>query len=127
MNTDEKARSALTAKEWQGGTPSYPTNPGIIHKLGDEDKGREHVELWDWGVHITAEGSEGVNLFNEDRDRHAVAALCLYGQPFGFTRQHLADIDWVLDKVGGTGDYLRDVREVLMPIRTLIEALLPPK
>ena len=58
--------------------------------------------------------------------RHATAALCLYGQPFGFTREHAEKLRWAaycMDEAGivhADGDDLRVVAD-------LIEALLPPE
>lgn len=55
--------------------------------------------------------------------RHAIAALALYGQSFGFTHAHVDVLT-----IGANGEWrIEDFAEQLAEIRDLIEALLPPR
>lgn len=56
----------------------------------------------------------------EPEHRHAVAALALYGQPFGFTRE---DAELLRD----LEDAPDDQRLAVSAVRAKIEALLPPE
>ena len=55
---------------------------------------------------------------------HAVAALCLHGQPFGFTWGDVRELDDAVERLCEVGHV--DVAAV-MHIRDRIEALLPPE
>lgn len=52
-------------------------------------------------------------------DRHALAALCLYEQPFGFTQEDVKGLRWA-----ATGSLL--FGGALAELAERIEALLPP-
>ena len=63
--------------------------------------------------------------------RHAIAALCLYGQPFGFTREDLwaiahSEAPYFSDKNGGDARHLEAGRAIER-VMAKIEALLPPE
>lgn len=60
-----------------------------------------------------------------DTECHAVAALALYGQPFGFTRE---DVKLLRDEAEGewNGEQM-DVGRRLLRLADRIEALLPPE
>ncbi len=55
--------------------------------------------------------------------RHGAAALALYGQPFGFTREDIGELDDVVEIAENEGFSCDAVRR----IRDRIEALLPPQ
>lgn len=58
----------------------------------------------------------------DGRCRHALAAIALYGQKFGFTREDVTYLRWAFDDAGR-----HDLSEGLDSIRRRIEALLPPE
>lgn len=61
-----------------------------------------------------------------EEDRHAVAALALYGQPFGFTH---ADVKFLSEEAWGFLDEgaINHRRRVMLDIANRIYALLPPE
>lgn len=60
--------------------------------------------------------------FIEVLDRHGTAALCLHGQPFGFTRE-----DVLLCRGQLHHPESAEIWELLHSLADRIEALLPPK
>lgn len=71
--------------------------------------------------------------FSAPADRHALAALCLYGQPFGFDAIDLASVGWAirrLDKMlrAEGVEFPASVLELqqLRSLASRIAALLPP-
>jgi hypothetical protein len=58
-----------------------------------------------------------------DLDTHGLAALCLYQQPFGFTRE---DVEILTRCADSDGTYEEDV-EPLRDLTARIAALLPPE
>jgi hypothetical protein len=56
-------------------------------------------------------------------DPHAVAAIALHGQPFGFTSQHVAFLRWLADSVLRTDE----TRHACRVLADRIQALLPPR
>lgn len=92
----DEIKPAMTPEQWKQAR-RYP--PGVVYGFSGED--------------------EGV------MDRHRMAALCLYGQPFGFTREDVAQLhDWAY----GCEEY-GDRRSVpiLRSLAARIAALLPPE
>lgn len=59
-----------------------------------------------------------------DRDRHALAALALYGQPFGFTRTDVDAIRWAARLL--EDNVIIGKAHGLLAVADRIEALLPP-
>lgn len=98
-----KIEPALTAEEWAelGPTPGISCN---------------------WGEHIAAfpddPPSDRAHGLDIDDDRHAIAAVALYAQPFGFTRKELEHLTYIASHTDWKG---------LLPIIQKIEALLPPE
>ena len=112
MNTSmSKIRPALTAEEWgheKTGVvrpPEAPLRVFVAHELGDSGA-----------------------FWQKPATEHQAAALCLHGQPFGFTWIHVrilrssADL---VEEIGG-GHYHTEAGE-LRNIADRIEALLPPE
>ena len=97
--------SALTAEEWAG--LEFKFDNGDSVRVGNRG-----LQLWD---------GEDQTFQWLGYEEHKLAALALYGQPFGFTR---ADVQMLrnLDRFGRTlvGDGARDLAD-------RIEALLPPE
>jgi len=64
--------------------------------------------------------------------RHALAALALHGQPYGFTPEDLTQLrraaEWAASsaRAGGASDSARDAAAVIQRVATLVAALLPP-
>ena len=101
----DKITPALTPEEW-----------AILAKLSDE--GNQQFRLRDDSVEIYR-----IPLIREE-SRHAVAALCLHGQPFGFTREDVK----LLGEVG-QNEWLQpdDMWERVRSLSARISALLPPE
>ncbi len=96
-------KPALTAREWES------------HIVGDhahEQKGKVYVYSYCGGLPY----AEDVEV-----DRHGLAALCLHGQPFGFTR---SDVHWLRKYVNMEGP---SHHAQFMSLADRIEALLPPE
>jgi hypothetical protein len=60
-----------------------------------------------------------------DSDRQRVAAMCLFGQPFGFTREDVKNLNFVLKRLNGLISDDRFAR--LGDLSDRISALLPPE
>jgi hypothetical protein len=104
MTNDTKIRPALTAEEWR------PDSKGMI--------GTSEAGAWPGGS-VEFNGEYPVER------PHAVAAVCLYGQPFGFTREDVRLLIWAnhaLDDDGVETETCLKFAE----LAARIEALLPP-
>ena len=102
---------AMTAKEWA--EPSYT--------MADT---RLQVKRFD--------GDLGFRVFDKlgtfrEKDRHALAALALYGQPFGFTREDVEVLRRVLREWTPLRESPIDLPVGLATLAARIEALLPPE
>lgn len=115
--TDTPITPALTAAEWrdlardphQHCTDCYASWYGIVHQSGD-----------DW------EKSDVTALCTpEDVSRHALAALALYEQPFGFTQADVEVLFRVFHYLRSKG--LEADAEDIAAIADRIRALLPPQ
>lgn len=110
---DPEITAALTPEEWECGGPNEA--PGIVRDV--------HAGLLYWGVRITAQSSDEAEI-QSPRDRHAVAALCLHGQPFGFTQ---ADINLICRRFDISDDAWRsEDEELAASLVARVAALLPP-
>lgn len=103
-------KPALTAEEW-----------AALKKAADTGLGPARVELERDGLYVWRMGHAAI-LPNDLRP--ATAALCLHGQPFGFTWEDVdmvrdADVNGYLDRSAAERRY-RDLAE-------RIAALLPPR
>ena len=128
MTNDTEIRPALTAEEWKF--------PRVIEYQRDWEI-QMGLDQGDWpvpyresgyAVWISAEprGSTAHAAHNIQERRHALAALALHGQPFGFTRD---DVEHVR-LVAGQCDALRlgpSHASVLRDLADRIAALLPPE
>jgi hypothetical protein len=99
-------KKALTDEEWASGPKE-----SVSHLY--------NVVYWRHDGRLTVDGEfDGEEL-------HALAALCLYGQPFGLTH---ADVDLLLRvRDNLDGDNWRDMPDGLKNLADRIEALLPPR
>jgi hypothetical protein len=93
-------KPALTAEEWTDMLRDEVPDPGLV-PLGQIPPFRPDVPHEFYG------------------EPHRVAAVCLYGQPFGFTRE---DVRMLRNVQGIANDY-DDFNE----LADRIEALLPPE
>jgi hypothetical protein len=111
-------KPALTPEEWKIGEDSASvlgdgTTDYDYGYAGLCSDGTLHINLWEY----TYEGS----------GRHALAALALHGQPFGFTR---AMVDILADALEGAindGWGHNDERALAAQAIENIRALLPPE
>lgn len=102
-------KPALTAEEWERRTAV---------RLSASDEYTKFGEGYAVEVLYDSDGEEmqcGEVAIGTPESRHAVAALALYGQPFGFTHQELM----YLDTFATSG--------LIRPIADKIRALLPPE
>lgn len=96
-----KIKPALTDKEWAV-------------------KGTGNADVGDDGVLILLSDCGGFPYAEDIRpDRHALAALCLYEQPFGFTREDVDALRRLAERYHGF--------EGASNLADRIEALLPPR
>ena len=106
-------KPALTAEEWE--TFEGIQFAGEDSPIPEATKASDRADL----IEESVNGMERPNF-------HRVAALALYGQPFGFTREDAEQLRWAaycMDEAGivhADGDDLRVVAD-------LIEVLLPPE
>jgi hypothetical protein len=117
--TMSEIRRALTAEEWVGedGYARYDMGYGIVMM---DDGGATTIELGDDAGFCLVGGH-----------RHALAALCLHEQSFGFTRE---DVDHLRAMARSTvthghGDYgpPDQYNPWITSLADRIEALLPPE
>ena len=87
-------------------------------------------------VQPNEDGHDSAVAARNPEQRHALAALCLHGQPFGFTREGVAAIRRFLDMAKACGSYITDPdhpdydeghMEIARAEVACIEALLPPE
>ncbi len=120
------SKPALTAEEW---TP----RPRHIAACVTTARGNEEAELWE----------NGELTYNDEyvvHDRHALAALCLVDQPFGFTREMGNIVRWAAEIASSMSREPRGGADpekwksscqghmvLLREVADRIEALLPPE
>jgi hypothetical protein len=109
-------RKALSDVEWAG-QPALSTGAPT------------NVVYWE-GDNLVADG------WFEGSERHALAALCLHGQPFGFTHEDVDLLKVVTDHWPSLGNYESDADgqhaiyhrvDALQSLADRIGAILPPR
>jgi hypothetical protein len=114
--SDETITPALTPGEWEAHSMNRSGRVGIFATPGS------HVSV------VDEIGAEGVGI--PARDCHALAALCLHGQPFGFTRDMAGAIGALIEIVSGQRPAtVAELREHVLnadAAAARITALLPP-
>lgn len=96
---------AMTADEWRA-MEYAPSGADLIASI--DDVGAVDLLQREQSVYLTG------------KERHVVAALCLHGQPFGFTREDVTFLRMVENAAAPMyGNFLRD-------LAARIAALLPP-
>lgn len=113
---------ALTPEEWKGGY--YYSDDLRLNRKNAGIGGQPRLN-----VEVLSHPLGGVT--NDQRDLHALAALCLYGQPFGF---NAIDVEFLNERADAAEAYGRDLMndramesaEKFRALAARIEALLPP-
>ncbi len=124
MREGEKGMSeikpALTVREW--GRKHHAIQ---CFDSWDESKvptGVGEIEAGPGYLYLTSHEHGDFADFSAGSDRHALAALCLHDQPFGFTRE---DAEWcVAASYAFANPHLK---RNLLSLADRIEALLPPE
>lgn len=113
MANETEIRPALTDTEWR-----------TVCKASEA--GSESVGLTTYGAVYCEDGSltKGFAAIEQPMMRHALAALALYGQPFGFTREDIAMVRGGAVAMDERND--TEGRDHLLRLAERIEALLPP-
>jgi hypothetical protein len=110
METDAKVKQAMTAEEW--------ANPNEVFS-GYLDVGLGVVDI---------RLGEPAGIRDAVRERHALAALCLHGQPFGFQARDVAALRDLLRGLQEVGvHFVADQAEIVSDLADRIAALLPPE
>ena len=112
MSDTPAVQPALTAEEW-----AKWLSPEMQY---DRECDRLDYFSGSYGGGICIDGRY------RDDDLRAVAALCLYGQPFGFTQEDVDAITRCLESDVWITVYQYEDAEPLESIRARIAALLPP-
>lgn len=111
----EEVQAALTEEEWE-----WLFVEQVNDRSGgagiEDSTGELYITLADYHG---AGGEPDIGV----TDRHALAALALHDQPFGFTWE---DVEACLKIEGGGGQYEQE-EAVLRSLATRLAALLPPR
>lgn len=120
---------ALTPREWgrmevEFGDDGWASLEGLVRCEG----GTASEAVLSGGMYVGTYGEDGLASGGVNVRRHALAALALHGQPFGFTREDIQHLRWAADLRDRVG--VRDAgwtAGVLRNLAARIEALLPPE
>jgi hypothetical protein len=110
---------ALTAKEW--------SKRGFRRVVDEENNDLQAAKIEDGNVY--REHDENVDEWQRLEHPHAMAALCLYRQTYGFTREDVEILRAIgtSQLVGGRNtDINRTIRDRANGLADRIAALLPP-
>ena len=134
----DRISPALTPEEWAKGGHRREFGPDIFDR--PEDLENPHcVKSFQPGTVRVSCGdcvTWGHGAVLDAEDRHAAAALCLYGQPFGFTREDVEALQFEgNDLLAWAGDAETDDERrrmnrhgfQLLNVASRIAALLPPE
>ena len=110
---ETKVVPALSAEEW--------ANDWFKFGSGFGGKPQVRVERDRYGLYLEAE--ENVGALLDGAARHALAALALHGQPFGFTREDANLIRGAVNMPIWPWPHMRDQ---WLALADRIETLLPP-
>lgn len=118
----EKIEPALTPEGWERFGADRPG--GFVEKFRDLFVGRPTRNM---AFKVKGETVQVIEL----EEAHAIAAIALYGQPFGFTRemaQALRDMhEAAPEGVATTRQWEAIKGDLLLAVADRIEALLPPE
>ena len=141
--TDELIRPALTPEEWAelAARGAFDRDKTTIPEWGDDEWTRlGFSKAEEGGVYVEDYWSQttkprAASAHVRPSNRHALAALCLYGQPFGFTQE---DVEFLCDWLTGEHDTafegddevdcgeMPEDRSKRLNLANRIAALLPP-
>lgn len=135
--SDEPIQPALSPEEWEA---RYHWIQCFDSWEGEEVQritGVGEIRADDAHLSVTSHQHHLHAVFDAPSDRHALAALCLYGQPFGFTWQDVARVLAEADshqyealkreRNGFEAKQDRDHEAYWRSLATRIAALLPPE
>lgn len=142
--SDKKITPALTKDAYQDDIADFVGEDRGVHLQqwakcavwSYVHRGERDEETGAWGIVITdPRPYEGKRVLDYAPDAtHALAALCLYGQPFGFTARDVKNLrDMVPDQIFGPDDPTSELHnttaayEWLESLAARISALLPPE
>lgn len=108
--------SALTAEEWAA-------KRIVEDSDGKEPYGYGYAELQD-GSFVAGEPGGGHSAGVFTSRRRAIAALCLHGQPFGFTQEDVKGLRNIAEAIA---EDFEPPDPFLLSIANRIVALLPPR
>jgi hypothetical protein len=115
----DEIRPALSPEEWER---------GFWHEDKEYTSGALRVQIGERRIFIDRNSVRGVEIGQGDARsgdlgpfRHALAALALYGQPFGFTLEMLGALRRVMADEYDAGDW-----DLVYAVAERIAALLPP-
>lgn len=136
----EKIEPALTPEEWASQREGRWVTESVAREHGGFGAGELRHDLFTrmWydsveGVRVTVEQETG---YEEDitiphAAYHALAALCLHGQPFGFTREMAAALEMCVRNFDGVdiedAQYHEGAGDLAREAIARIAALLPPE
>lgn len=111
----DEIRNALTAEEW---TERRVRGNGFVLATG--------VDGGCVAFHgLSSTHREVLPYLLDEREAHALAALCLFSQPFGFTRDDVKLLQRVFDM--SNDEWRTDDEEKGASLAARIAALLPPE
>lgn len=128
MANETEIRPALSEREWQSKHHWIQCYDSWSEEAAAKS-GVAEIKAGDGYLHLTSHQHPDFADFSAPTDRHALAALALCGQPFGFTHD---DVEFVRSMEGSEWDRFgpteyRQMAVRLQSIADRIAALLPPK
>lgn len=118
----EGVRPALPAWLWRGGRLQFFDS---WDEKTSERAGVAEVLASSEELLVTTHQNDLYANFSAPNDRHALAALCLYGTPNGFTHEDVGLLYDVVERADRLG-LLNDPRPELQSLAARLAALLPP-
>jgi hypothetical protein len=128
--SDAPIPPALTPEEWAGVREDFANEWAAGHRLRHQLLPDCAVEFWEYtrsgrgSPHVSMVLVDEENHVSVDR-RHALAALALHGQPFGFTREDVVACDLAAHLTRDTAE--AEPARTLLVLAAKIRALLPPE
>lgn len=143
--SDDDIAPALTPEEWDGTSLEAPTTtagdngegyfilasgkarePRLLKDDGGEDLlfvPCDYARQADgsWSTVPSHDETDRSRLITGGKERHALAALALHGQPYGFTRDDVRSLRAAAEMLGGVSE------RSLLSVASRVAALLPPQ
>lgn len=121
-------KPALTKEEWS--RPSVIVQAERYGEDGMPSHGHAAAEVYAYPnrIEVTSHEYGAIAVIDTAEQRHALAALALHGQPFGFTRDDVDELRVVQSWCSSQGDIDSPYMETwVRMLADRIEALLPPE